>query len=98
MEKKEEKCIDKNCPFHGKLRVRGRTFTGTVVSDKMTKTVTIEIVRKLYVPKYERYEKKKKKIHVHNPICINAVKDVKVKIMECKPLSKTKKFVIIKVL
>lgn len=92
---KEEKCNDKNCPFHGSVKVRGRTFTGIIISDKMAKTVTIELERRIYVPKYERYLKKKKKIHVHNPSCINAVKGDKVKVKECRPLSKTKSFVII---
>ena len=97
MKKKEGKCNDKKCPFHGNVRLRGRTFTGKVISDKMSNTVTVEWARRKYIPKYERYEIKRKKIHAHNPSCIRAVQGNKVKIMECRPLSKTKNFVIIEV-
>jgi len=95
-ENKKQECNDKNCPFHGKISLRGKTFTGIVVSNKAHKTATVEWGRKHYVPKYERYEKKRTKIQVHNPPCINAQEGDKVQIMETRPLSKTKHFVIIK--
>ncbi len=45
--------------------------------------------------KYERYEKKRTKLHVHNPECIDAnIGDI-VRIAETRPISKTKNFVII---
>jgi len=91
----EKKCEDKNCPFHGNLRVRGRIFEGVIVSDKPKKTAVVQWEYLYYVPKYERYEKRKTKISVHNPSCINARKGDKVKIAECRPLSKTKSFVVI---
>ena len=91
----KEKCDDKNCPFHGSLRVRGRQFTGVVISAKMHSTATVEWVRTVHIPKYERYEKKRSKIKAHNPRCINAVDGDLVKLMGCRPLSKTKNFVII---
>jgi len=78
-----------------KVSLRGRTFIGVVVSSKSQKTATVEWVRKQYVPKYERYEKKRTKIQVHNPESIDAKEGDKVKIMECRPISKTKHFVII---
>lgn len=93
---KKEKCNDKNCPFHGNLRIRGRSFVGIVTSDKMAKTATIEWARRKYIPKYERYERRRTKIHAHNPECINAEKGDQVEIRECRPLSKIKNFVIIK--
>jgi small subunit ribosomal protein S17 len=91
----KQKCEDENCPFHGSLTCRGRSFTGTVVSDKMHKTVVVEWVRKNYLKKYERYEKRRTKLKVHNPPCINAKEGDLVSIVECKPLSKTKNFVIV---
>ncbi len=91
----EKECDDPNCPFHGNLPVRGQMLVGTVVSDKMDKTVVVEIQRYHYVKKYERYEKRRTKIHAHNPPCINAKKGDKVKIMECRPLAKTVSFVVI---
>ena len=96
MPKKE--CKDHNCPFHGSLKVRGRIFTGTVIGDKMQKTVTVEWGRQHFLPKYERYERRRTRIKAHNPECMNAKKGDIVKISECRSLSKTKNFVIIEVL
>ena len=91
----KQKCNDTKCPFHGKLSVRGRQFTGTVVSTKMRKTAVIEFERPNFLKKYERYEKRRTKLKVHNPECINAKDADVVRIIECRPLSKTKNFVII---
>jgi small subunit ribosomal protein S17 len=74
---------------------RGRTFTGIVTSDKMSKTVTVEWSRRHYIPKYERYEKRRSRVKAHNPETIDARVGDKVTIMETKPLSKTKHFIII---
>ncbi len=93
----KEKCKDENCPFHGSLKCRGRIFSGTVLSAKMRKTAVIEWTWKYYLPKYERYEKRRTKLKVHNPLCINAKNGDIVKIMECRPLSKTKHFVIVSI-
>ena len=95
---KEEKkiiiCTDKNCPIHGRLRVRGKTFQGIVVS-KNQKRIAIEFERMVYIRKYERYAKSKTKIHARLPTCKE--KEVKigdlVKIQECRPLSKIIHFV-----
>ena len=96
LEAPKQECNDINCPFHGKLSVRGRQFTGTVVSTKMRKTAVIEFERLYFLKKYERYEKRRTKLKVHNPECINAKDGDIVNVMECRPLSKTKNFVIIK--
>src|SRR3989338_350971 len=92
------KCDDKKCPFHGALKVRGRTFFGRVISAKAQKTVRIEFPRLYPLPKYERFERRRTRIQAHNPSCINAVEGDNVKIMECRPLSKTKNFVVIDVM
>ncbi len=91
----KENCSDRNCPFHGSLKCRGSTFVGTVISTKMHKTVVVGWARTHYLPKYERYEKRRTKIKAHNPPCVNAKDGDIVKIMECRPLSKTKNFVVI---
>ena len=97
-ESPKEKCEgDLNCPFHGSLKIRGRTFTGTVIKRNPHKTVTVEWPRTSYIQKYERYEKKRTRIKAHNPLCINAVIGDKVTIVETRPISKTKNFVIVKV-
>lgn len=94
-EKTEQNCDDKNCPFHGSLKCRGRIFEGLVVSSKMQKTVSVEWSRKHYLPKYERYENRRTRVKAHNPQCIDAKEGGIVKVSECRPLSKTKNFVVI---
>jgi|TARA_B100001964_G_C14250004_1_gene609428 small subunit ribosomal protein S17 len=96
--KPADKCKDDNCPFHGKLRCRGRIFTGTIVSVKMQKSAIVEWEYRQFLKKYERYEKRGSRVKVHNPACINASEGDVVKIMECRPLSKTKNFVIVEIL
>ena len=88
-------CNDKKCPFHGSLSVHGNIFTGTVVSAKRHNTITVEWSRRHQLPKYERYEKRNTKISVHNPECIAAKEGDMVRIINCRPLSKTKNFVVI---
>ncbi|MCK5282748.1 MAG: 30S ribosomal protein S17 [Nanoarchaeota archaeon] len=91
----ENKCEDNKCPFHGKIKVRGRIFVGTVIAAKMQRTATIEWTRRIIIPKYERYARKKTKLKAHNPDCIKAEDGEIVKIMECTPISKTVNFVIV---
>lgn len=97
VEAPKSECTDIKCPFHGELRARGRTFEGTVKSDKMTNTVTVEWERMILVPKYNRYIKRRSKVKAHNPECIKAKTGDRVLIVECRPLSRTKKFTVVKV-
>lgn len=90
-----KKCNDNYCPFHGSLKCRGKIFTGVVISTKMQKTATVEFGRRAFLQKYERYEKKRTRIKAHNPECVNAKDGDIVRISECRPLSKTKNFVVI---
>jgi len=91
----KESCNDKNCPFHGNIRVRGRMFKGVVISDKMSKGVVVEFERIYKIQKYERFAKKRTRVKAHNPDCIKARMNDKVIIMETRPISKTKSFVVI---
>jgi small subunit ribosomal protein S17 len=86
------------CPYHGHLRVRGKVLEGKVVSDKMDRTVVVERDRLFYLRKYERFEKRRSKIPAHNPPCINAKVGDRVRIAECRPLSKTVAFVVVEVM
>ena len=61
----------------------------------MRKTAVIEFERLHFLKKYERYEKRRTKLKVHNPECINAKYGDVVKVIECRPLSKTKNSIII---
>lgn len=91
-----ETCSDKDCPIHGNLKTRGKTFKGTVIS-KHEKRVAIEFERMVYVKKYERYAKAKAKVHARLPRCME--KEINlgdlIKIKECRPLSKIIHFVVI---
>ncbi|MBW3012168.1 30S ribosomal protein S17 [Candidatus Woesearchaeota archaeon] len=91
----KEKCEDRHCPFHGELKLRGSLFVGTVVASKVKKTATVEKTWRHYIPKYERFEERRSRLRVHNPLCIDAKEGDRVKVMESRPISKTKKFVII---
>lgn len=94
----KESCKDKNCVHCGGLKARGRVFEGVVVSDKMQGTVTVQWPRQRYIPKYERYFKTKSKVKAHNSPCVAAKTGDKVKIAECRPISKTVSFVVMEVL
>lgn len=91
----QRECTDDKCPFHGNLRVRGQILNGRVTSARMQNTVVVQSEFLRYVPKYERYEKRRSKHSAHNPPCIGAVAGDEVTLMECRPLSKTKHFVVI---
>jgi len=91
----ERECNDPNCPWHGHLKVRGVVLRGIVVSTAMQKTVVVERQRLHYLPKYERYEKRTSRYKAHLPPCIDVKKGDEVIIMECRPLSKTKHFVVV---
>lgn len=93
----KEKCDDPNCPFHGTLPVRGQILEGIVTSDKAERTITVERSFYKFIRKYERYEKRKSKIIAHKPDCIQVNLGDAVKIAECRPLSKTKHFVVLEV-
>lgn len=90
----EKDCEDENCPFHGTLPVRGRTFEGEVVS-KNGKTVTVKWQYYHRVPKYERYMRRNTKVMAHLPPCIEVEEGDSIKIGETRPISKGKSFVVI---
>lgn len=81
-----------------KLLTHGRTFHGRVIADRMQKTVTVEWDRRKYLPKFERYEKRRTRVKAHNPEHVNAKVGQKVEIKETRPISKTKNFIVTKIL
>lgn len=88
-------CNDKKCPFHGQLSVRGTIIRGKIVTSSAEKSVVVEKERRHYIPKYERYEKITRRYTAHLPPCIPVEIGDDVSIMECRPLSKTKSFVVV---
>ena len=79
MEKKSEKLVNR------------KKLAGTVVSDKMQKTVTVSVDRYVKHPKYQKFIIKTKKYKVHDENCVAKMGD-KVTIESCRPLSKDKNF------
>jgi len=75
---------------------RGRTFQG-IVTKKFPTRVVIEFERTVYIKKYERFYRKKTRLHARLPS--NMVQDINVgdyiKIRECRPLSKIIHFIVI---
>ena len=74
-----------------------RTLTGTVTSDKMDKTVTVLVERRVKHPLYGKYVVESKKYHAHDEDNECGVGD-KVEIAETRPLSKTKSWKVTRVL
>ncbi|WP_434414782.1 30S ribosomal protein S17 [symbiont of Argiope bruennichi] len=68
-----------------------KIFKGKVVAKKMEKTVTVEIVHQMSHPLYKKTIKKTKKFLVHDPKNESKLLDI-VKIVECRPISKRKRF------
>lgn len=95
MAKKKQKTEGK---VEGKMEktvgTRGRTFEGTVTK-KFPKRIVIEFEKTVYIPKYERYFKRKTKLHARLPEGMDIEVGDYVKIRECRPLSKIIHFVVI---
>lgn len=73
------------------------TLTGTVTSDKMDKTVTVLVERRVKHPLYGKYVVESKKYHAHDEANECGVGD-KVEIAETRPLSKTKSWKVTRIL
>ncbi|KAF3063474.1 40S ribosomal protein S11-B, partial [Trichoderma lentiforme] len=90
--------IDKKCPFTGLVSIRGRILTGTVVSTKMHRTVIIRREYLHYIPKYSRYEKRHKNLAAHVSPAFRVEEGDQVTVGQCRPLSKTVRFNVLRVL
>ncbi len=78
------------------LRSFRKTRVGVVVSNKMEKTITVELERKMKHPLYSRVIKRRSKLYAHDEKNECAIGD-KVLVMETRPLSKLKRWRLIKV-
>lgn len=74
-----------------------RTVTGRVVSNKMDKTVTVLIERKVKHPIYGKYIRRSSKLHVHDEQNACQEGDT-VTIEQCRPLSKTKAWRLVEII
>ena len=73
-----------------------RTLQGRVTSNKMDKTITVAVERKVKHPIYGKFVKKTTKFHAHDEKNECSIGDT-VKIMETRPLSKTKRWRLVEV-
>ncbi|KAK1292061.1 40S ribosomal protein S11 [Acorus calamus] len=102
--------IDKKCPFTGSVSIRGRILAGTCHSAKMNRTIIVRRNYLHYVKKYQRqvkhrysfvfyeYEKRHSNIPAHVSPCFRVKEGDHVIIGQCRPLSKTVRFNVLKVI
>lgn len=97
-EKHRVKCKDLKCPVHGNLSARGRRFKG-MVKKIAGKRAVIDFEKSVYYKKYERYARKRTKLHAYIPECLapRIAAGSTVEIQECRPLSKIIHFVVVNV-
>ena len=72
-----------------------KTLTGLVVSDgtKRDKTLSVMVKRRYMQPRYKKYVSAEKKYHVHDPMNQYRI-GATVEIIQCRPFSKTKKWIV----
>jgi small subunit ribosomal protein S17 len=71
-----------------------RVLTGRVISDKMDKTIVVEVVRRVKHPRYHKYINRRKTYKAHDEANTYSLNDLVV-IRESRPLSRTKRWVVV---
>merc|ERR1712083_280625 len=89
--------VDKKCPFTGDVSIRGRILKGMVISTKMKNTIVVRRDYLHYIKKYQRFEKRHRNIPVHCSPAFRVKEGDIVTIGQCRPLSKTVRFNVLKV-
>jgi len=94
---KARECNDKNCPFHGTTRIRGKITQGVIVSKKSRNTVIIRQDYVQFVRKYQRYERRNSRLACHLPECLRTEIEIGdlVRLGESRKISKTKAFIVL---
>ena len=82
----------------GAISTRGHTKSGIVVSDRSKRTIVIELDTLDYFPKYRRSARSKSRLHAHNPESIGAKLGDLVEAAECRKISKTKAWIVTKII
>jgi small subunit ribosomal protein S17 len=80
-----------NISKDNKQTSRKKVLIGTVTSNKMNKTIVVTVERRLKHPLYGKFLTKSKKYKAHDEKNVCSIGDT-VKIMECRPISKEKKW------
>ena len=96
-EAKEGKYVDKKCPFTGNVSIRGKILKGMVVSQKMNRTITLRRNYLHYIKKFNRFEKRHSNMSAHCSPCFDVSEGDIVTVGQCRPLSKTVRFNVLKV-
>jgi small subunit ribosomal protein S17 len=78
-------------------QIKGKIMIGKVVSDKMQKTIVVEIERTVKHPKYGKILRKRTKLHAHDELEVCKIGNI-VKIRESRPLSKLKNWVLVEII
>jgi|TARA_B100000768_G_scaffold24265_1_gene21936 small subunit ribosomal protein S17 len=71
-----------------------RLLTGVVISDKADKTITVKVERKVRHPLYGKIMKRTTKVHAHDESNAASTGDI-VTVKECRPISKSKTWVLV---
>ncbi|CAL4325343.1 30S ribosomal protein S17 [Buchnera aphidicola (Neophyllaphis podocarpi)] len=77
--------------------VNKRTLNGIVISNKMHKSAVVSILRFIKHPIYKKFVKRTTKIHIHDKNNECSIGD-KIEICECRPISKTKSWTLVRIL
>ncbi|OOZ42760.1 30S ribosomal protein S17 [Solemya elarraichensis gill symbiont] len=77
--------------------VSNRTLTGRVVSNKMDKSITVVVERKVKHPLYGKYVRRSGKVHAHDANNECRTGDV-VMVEQCRPLSKSKRWQLVEII
>lgn len=93
----KKECEDANCPFHGRLSIRGKLFDGKISSTKAKQTITLQKEAPVYFSKFRRYARAKSIIHAHLPACMEVQEGDHAVAAECKPISKSVSYVVVEV-
>ncbi len=90
----EKKKVEKKAEEKNLVATRGRIFKGNITK-KFGHRAVIEFERTVKVPKFERFTKKKTRLHARIPQGMEVQIGDLVRVRECRPLSKIVRFVII---
>jgi small subunit ribosomal protein S17 len=93
--KPERVCTDASCPYHGHLKVRGMVLVSTVVQKRVPHTVVVQKEYTFFNKKYQRYERRRSRIHAHLPACLDVAEGDLVVIGETRPIAKSVSFVVL---
>lgn len=95
---KKSKQTEKNVPAHERKKIvvgtRGRIFEG-FITKKFSNRVVVEFERTVYFHKYQRFYKKKTRLHARLPSEVNVNVGDYIRVQECRPLSKIIHFIVI---